>query len=114
VQRDEKAAYTDPIVPRLLEQFAQEERDVSWAQMTELHLREVFASAQGVTVRWIECRTSICIYEVAYAGQGNYNIGSDNYLVDEIRLEGTIFAFEDDATNLRFTVALEVYSRDNQ
>ena len=112
VERGWKYAPPDPIVTELLEKFAQEERDVSWAQRIEAHLSALFPTPLGTAARSIECRTSICILEVTYTGQADYSAYSDPYLLSQIHLESEAFGYETDATNLRIKILLEIYKRD--
>jgi hypothetical protein len=58
---DDHCAFTH----RLLEDFAQQPRDPVWASNMESKLRALVMSQAGYTIRTIECRTSLCVAEVA-------------------------------------------------
>ena len=99
----------DPDADKLLTEFAHEERDVAWARQMETHLQQVLSGA--TTVRSIECRTSICMFEVSYTGQLNYDIYPDRSLMDQLVHENTMYGYEKDATSPQITVAVEIYRR---
>jgi hypothetical protein len=50
---------------RRLAEFAQQARDPVWASNMEAQLRDLVMSNPGYTIRTIECRTSLCVAEVA-------------------------------------------------
>ena len=101
----------DPDNDELMTAFAQEKRDVEWAHDVETHLQQVLSDLANTTVRSIECRTSICLFEVAYIGKNNYDVYSNDFLEDQIRYAGTVYGYERDATSQRITVALDIYRR---
>jgi len=57
---------------RLLKQFSQQPRDPVWAPKMEAGLRDLVMSQPGYSIRAIECRTSLCVAEVA-SGLGMFN-----------------------------------------
>jgi hypothetical protein len=99
----------DPDANKLLTEFAQEERDVVWARQIETHLQQGLSGV--TTVRSIECRTSICLFEAAYTGRFDYDIYPDRFLMDQLVHENTMYGYEKDATSQRITVAVEIYRR---
>jgi len=107
----EKAPH--PEKDALMSAFAQEPRDVAWAGKVEAHLQQALSGIDNTTVRSIECRTSMCLFEVAYVGRLTYNIYSDDFLESQLRYEGTIYGYETDATSQRITVAVEINRRRN-
>lgn len=58
--------YGCPELDQPLAHFAQEPRDLTWAREMETKLREfILADSGQFTIRNIECRTSLCVIEVA-------------------------------------------------
>jgi hypothetical protein len=51
-----------------LSRFAQEQRDVAWANGIESEIRSYVAAKAGFTIRTLECRRSLCVAEVAAVG----------------------------------------------
>jgi hypothetical protein len=99
-----------PEVAEVLNKFAQEPRDVSWAHI-EARIEGLFPTADGVAARTIECRTSICVYEVTSTSPSDFWYLSDRYLVDQVTGVGELDGYERDATNQQIKVLLEVLVR---
>lgn len=95
----------------LLDQFTQEQRDVQWAPVTESHIYDLIADYPDITPRAIECRSSICMFEVSYTWKAGFSVIDDRYLLDQVRFIGDVWGFETDETNQQIKVMLEVVTR---
>lgn len=61
------------------EKFLGESREVVWATRTEDLLRNIaWSDSRVMDVRFVECRASICLIEVASKDQGYVGLGADN------------------------------------
>jgi hypothetical protein len=84
---------------------------VEWAPIIEWRLQRILSGLESTTIRSIECRRSICLFEVAYIGRYKYDVYSDRFLEDQLEYMGTMYGYERDALSQRITVALEIYRR---
>jgi hypothetical protein len=97
-----------PRVDEYLSQFAQEPRDLAWASDMEIALRNyVTASQPDVTIRNVECRTSVCFIEVASVGPFLKGISLDGPLHSRVLPATCAFGYERGRT----TVTLQPFTR---
>ncbi len=100
-------------VRRVLSEFSQEPRDLVWATNIENRLRAL-AESDNYTVRDIECRTSLCVGEVA-STYGRFpwmeDLGKDTALEKSLLPVVATYGYETDPSMGRTTVTLMTYIR---
>jgi hypothetical protein len=98
-----------PGVKRTLKTFEDEPRDTQWATSMESRLRAAVATAQGVRIRAVACRSTVCVIETDGAHLRSYTwdpLGKD--LLDA----GYIRAYEPPGNgNGTFRVQLWTFTR---
>lgn len=103
------------VVHRVLAEFSQEPRDVAWATNIEDRLRTL-AEFDNYTVRDIECRTSLCVGEVA-AISGRFpwmeDLRKDAVLEKSLLPVVATYGYESDPSTGRTTVTLMTYASEN-
>jgi hypothetical protein len=96
----------------LLGKFAQEPRDPRWAAQTEADLRALaLAEPEKYTVRSVECRSSLCVIEVASLFGGFSGIPTTSALYGKLFNGGAEFGFERDPSSARITVTVQTFER---
>jgi hypothetical protein len=102
----------DVVLPEI-DKMGKERRDLAWAPAAEQRLLELLGSATGqFTVRALECRTSLCVAEVASSGGPHPGIGGYRAEVDNgLYSRGVLTGYEESDQGVRVTVRLFVYER---
>jgi len=100
---------------QVLAEFAQQPRDPTWASSMEGRLRDLVMSEPGYTIRTLECRTSLCVAEVASIN-GMFNfitpVGSDPALHRDLMPGVGETGYEIDPSSMaRITVTLMPFER---
>jgi len=108
-----KASDDCPELTDLLVQFSQQPRDVEWATAMESGLRSLAeAEPDKFAIRGLECRTSLCVIEVASTyGPFSPVIPRDNPLATSLDDGFGDFGYETDPTSAWITVTLLTYKR---
>jgi hypothetical protein len=101
-------------VSELLEEMSREERDVEWATRTESHIRAVvLARGNGIQIRSLECKESLCAIETVSPGHVGLTIlvQSEQELAGVVDDGDYILAWEEDPSYGRVTITQRVFSR---
>lgn len=102
------------VTHRALAEFAQQPRDPAWASRIETQLHDLVMAQPGYTIRGIECRTSICVAEVA-SMYGMFHfvraIGLDSPLHKSLMEGMGETAYERDQSSASVTVTLMTFER---
>lgn len=102
-------------VHETLAEFARQPRDSIWASETEARLRVLIeANPDPYAIRRIECRTSLCVAEVASIfGMFHFipAVGGDKYLDRNLHTDLGSFGFETDPSTATVTVTLMTFER---
>ena len=97
-----------------LADFARQPRDPAWASEMEARLRDLVASESGYTVRTIECRTSMCVAEVASL-RGMFHfvtaIGENDALNESLTESSWETAYEPDPSSASIGVTVGIFRR---
>lgn len=98
---------------QMLTRFAEEPRDPAWASEMEGNLRDLLVQESGkYTVRNIECRTSLCLVEVASLYGVYYQpIPADNPLSKRLLPMAGDWGYELDPSSARVTVTIAPFRR---
>jgi hypothetical protein len=98
---------------QMLSRFAEEPRDPAWASEMEGKLRDLVMLDSGeYTVRDVECRTSICLVEVASLYGVYYRqIPADNPLSKRLLPMAGDWGYELDPNSARVTVTIAPFRR---
>jgi hypothetical protein len=102
------------VVQRLLLKMAQEPRDPLWATDMEAKLRQhLTTTEQGtLSIRTIECRTSLCAVEVAsLSGPYFGNLDSNAFLHESLFTWMATHGYEPDPSGASITVTLITFER---
>ena len=98
-------------VKALIDQFVEQPRDLFWAPEMEAGLREVFSQSSDITIRAIECRTSLCAAEVASPQRPYSGIPATVPLYEKLFNGPGVYAYESDPSSFRVTVMLITFKR---
>jgi hypothetical protein len=100
-------------VYELLLEMAQEPRDFAWATDMEAKLRDYVKNIEPdkFSIRTIECRTSLCVVEVASIHGPLFGIQYKAPLYKKLSNSIGMFGYEADPSSARVTVTLLAYTR---
>jgi hypothetical protein len=100
---------------RRLDDFAQEPRDLEWAEQLETALRNLIEQRNPeFSIRHVECRLVTCVLEVASTAghlNPNRNLQYDEWCALRAVPFGYLIGLETDSTGRRVTVTLQIYER---
>jgi len=97
----------------ILSQFAQEPRDPAWAKEMEAKLRDQVMTAEPdkFSIRAIECRTTLCVVEVASL-QGPYRAAPYAFVRSNNLFNGSaMYGYESNEYQAMITVTLRTFVR---